>query len=886
MRVKLIVTEKNIAAKKLAEILAVGKPTTDKVYNTPVYKFRRDGEDWISIGLKGHILGVDFPLQLVWDEGAWNAVWADERETPITLPSALSTPPWPKKKPFTADGVDLKTWKIASLPYLVWAPVGKTPAEKELIRSLKSCAKKAEEIVIATDFDREGELIGSDAASLVREVNKKAHISRARFSAITKEEVERAFADLVTVDDCLAQAGESRQDIDLVWGAVLTRYLTMAKYSGFGNVKSAGRVQTPTLALIVEREKEREAFIPEHYWTVKGAFSADKTAADSGFAAGHATDRFKSEAEARRVMDAVSGAESGVVTQAEKKRRKVAPPTPFNTTALQAAAASEGITPARTMRIAESLYMDGLVSYPRVDNTVYPKSLDIKGILKSLGEVAVYRAQVGKILAGSLHATRGAKETTDHPPIHPTAAADPDKMKPEEWKLYNLIARRFLATLSDSAVIEGTKVTIDVAGEPFVAKGDILAVPGFRAIYPYGLKKDEQLPILAEGQAVDFLGAEFAAKQTEPPSRYSQGKLIQEMEKRGLGTKATRHAIIERLIEVKYAVNEPLEPTSLGRAVIDALSQYAPRITTPDMTSELETEMDNIANGRSERAVVVGHSRQLLANVMAELIAKAPEVGEVLKDASADDAKVGVCLKSGHDLLIKSSAKTRSNFVGCSGWPDCDVTYPLPQGKIEAVDELCPTCGTAQVKVIQFRTKPRVICLDPACATNYEPEISIGECTTCAEAGRKGDLTVRRSARSLKRFVRCTNYDECGVSYPLPQRGDITATGERCEACDAPMVVVNTGRGPWRICVDPNCPAKAEAAEKKEAAAAAKAAAVLSGKAAKKKAPAKKAPSKAAAKKAPAKAASKKTPAKAATKKVAAKRVTAKKAVPADESAE
>jgi DNA topoisomerase-1 len=268
---KLIVTEKNIAAKKLAEILAVGKPKTDKVYNTPIYTFRRDGEDWVSIGLKGHILGVDFPQQVVFDGKKWDAVWEDDAiKAPVTIPETLPTPatgfadgaPWKKKKPFTIDGVDLKTWKIASLPYLVWAPIGKMPAERELIRALKNVAKKAESVVIATDFDREGELIGSDAATLVRDVNKKAPITRARFSAITKDEVERAFAELVEVDENLAQAGESRQDIDLVWGAVLTRYLTMAKYSGFGNVKSAGRVQTPTLALIVEREREREAFVP------------------------------------------------------------------------------------------------------------------------------------------------------------------------------------------------------------------------------------------------------------------------------------------------------------------------------------------------------------------------------------------------------------------------------------------------------------------------------------------------------------------------------------------------------------------------------------------------------------------------------------------------
>jgi len=815
---KLVVTEKNIAAKKLAEILATGKPKADKVYNTPIYSFRRDGEDWISVGLKGHILGVDFPLQLVHTGDEWKAVWEEGAATTAEIPGSLATPPWPKKKPFTADGLDLKTWKLASLPYLVWAPIGKTPAEREIIRALKSLAKKADDVVIATDFDREGELIGSDARGLVRDVNKSVPITRARFSAITKDEIERAFAELTEVDDCLAQAGESRQDIDLVWGAVLTRYLTMAKYAGFGNVKSAGRVQTPTLALIVEREREREAFVPETYWQIKGRFATAGSDEGTEFGGGHASNNFDAKEPADKAMAAVAEATSGVVSATEKKRRKVSPPTPFNTTALQAAAASEGLSPARTMRIAETLYMNGLISYPRVDNTVYPKSLDLKGILGALVDVPVYRAFAKDLLAaGTLTATRGAKETTDHPPIHPTAAGDPDKLKPEEWKLYNLVARRFMATLSDAAVIEGTKVSIDVAGEPFVVKGDVLVTPGFRGIYPYGLKKDEQLPVLAEGDTLAFSEPELLEKQTEPPKRYSQGALIQEMEKRGLGTKATRHAIIERLYEVRYAENDPIEPTCLGRAVIDALSEFAPRITTPNMTAELEAEMDDIANGRTTRKEVVGHSRDLLGKVMADLIPKAPEVGLALKDATAEDAKVGICPKSGHDLLVKSSAKTRGQFVGCSGWPDCDVTYPLPQGKIEAVPEACPTCGTPQVKVIQFRQKPRVVCLDPLCETNKEPEVIIGKCTTCAAEGRDGDLRVLRSPRTLKRFVRCTNYDICGVSYPLPQRGEIEPTGETCKACNAPEVIVHTGRGPWRICIDPNCPSKTEDKTKKPA---------------------------------------------------------------------
>lgn len=818
---KLVITEKNIAAKKLAEILATGKPKADKVYNTPVYRFTRDGDEWVAIGLKGHILGVEFPLSLSYHDSRWTAEWEDAPATNAAIPERLPVPPWPKKgRPYTASGIDLKTWKLASLPYLVWAPVGKAPAEKEIIRSLKSLAKKAEDVVIATDFDREGELIGSDARGIVLAANPKLGVTRARYSAITKDEIESAFANLTAVDDCLAQAGESRQDIDLVWGAVLTRYLTMSRFSGYGNVRSAGRVQTPTLAIVVEREREREAFVPETYWQIKGSFAAG----EATFSADHSGNNFSDGDAARRASDAVADAREGRVVSVEKKRRQQAPPTPFNTTELQVAASREGMTPKRAMSVAESLYMNGLISYPRVDNTVYPPSLDLAGILTTLSSVPEYRPHAKAILAAPLHPTRGKKETTDHPPIHPTGAADLDKLKPEERKIYNLVARRFMATMSGPATVEGTRIGIDVAtggAEPerFVAKGDVLVDPGFKAVYPYGQKKDEQLPALEEGSIVEFSGAELLEKQTEPSARYSQGTLIQEMEKRGLGTKATRHAIIDRLYEVRYVEGDDggrnIRPTKLGHGVVDALSQFAPRITSPVMTVELESEMDDIANGRISRDTVVSHSRELLAGVMDDLIAHVDGIGEALKDAVAADAKVGVCPKSGHDLLVKSSPKTRSMFVGCSGWPECDVTYPLPQGKIEAVDEACATCGTPQVRVIQFRQKPMVRCLDPECPTNHEPTVDVGACAACEAAGKEGRLIAQRNPKTLKRFVRCTNHEECQTSYPLPQRGEIEPTGERCAACGAPEVVIRTTRGPWRICVDPNCPSKAEAAEKK-----------------------------------------------------------------------
>lgn len=773
---KLVIAEKNIAAKKLAEILAVGKPSADKVYSTPVYRFRRDGEDWISIGLKGHIMGVDFHE-------------------------------------------DFAKWKLDELDKMVFAPLVEEPAEKGIIRSLENLAKKATDVVIATDYDREGELIGADARNVVLAANPSLPIARVRYSAITRDEIERAFAEIGPLDDDLAGAGAARRDIDLIWGAVLTRYLTMtsnkAAKRAWGDVLSAGRVQTPTLKLIVDREREREAFVSEDYWVVKARFSADDAAQalTPEFGGTHEKDRFSSAEEAKRVMDAVDGVGRAQIVELTTNRRTAKAPAPFNTTSLMAAASAEGFTPARTMRIAESLYMDGLISYPRVDNTVYPASLDIRAILKELNKVAAYHEHVGRLLAkGTLTPTRGAKEATDHPPIHPTGAADPDKLKPDEYRLYNLVARRFLATLSDSAVLESTKAVLEVGKERFIARGDVVISAGYRAVYHYGLKKEEQLPGLVEGESCEFLGATTEAKQTQPPARFSQGRLIQEMEKRGLGTKATRHDIIQTLYDRKYIASDPTEPTFKGRSVIDALVLRAERITNPEMTGELDREMDDIANARATREGVVSHSRKLLSDVMAVLLDSIPEVGEALKVAADEDAKVGLCPKSGHDLLIKYSPKTRSYFVGCSGYPDCDVTYPLPKNaKFAAVEEMCEVCGSPQVRVMQFKRPVRIMCLAPDCPTKKGPELVVGRCAQCG-----GALRVNYSQVG-SRYVRCENFDmkEHPVSYPLPQSGELEATDEVCDPCGAPKVIVHTKKGPWKICIDPECPNRVDKAKGK-----------------------------------------------------------------------
>lgn len=811
---KLVIAEKNIAAQKIAQLLADGKPKTDKVYNTQVYRFTVQGEDWVSMGLAGHILAPDFPDEVLFDKKqGWYSVTEDGEVLPADVPDGLARPPYDtKRKPFLANGINIKGWKVESLPYLTWAPIIKKPAEKEIIRVLKNLAKKADHVIIATDFDREGELIGSDALNCVREVAPDVPTSRARYSALIKGEVTAAFDNLVSLDQDLADAGESRQYIDLIWGAVLTRYLTLARFGGFGNVRSAGRVQTPTLALVVERERERMAFVPEDYWQIRGVGAAQGKP-ETAFKMSHATARFTDKAAAETAFSHVDGATTGVITAVSKRSRKQQPPTPFNTTSLQAAAAAEGISPARTLRIAESLYMAGFISYPRVDNTVYPRTLDIAGIVGGLSSNSpALRPVCQKVLAGPMKPTRGKTETTDHPPIHPTGQGDPETLDGGQKKLYMLIARRFLATLMGPATIENTKLSIDVSGEPFTASGDVLVDAGFREAYPYGLKRDEQLPPLAEGDAIDVSDIKLEAKQTEPPARYSQGRLVQEMEKRGLGTKSTRASIIERLYQVRYLKNDPIEPSQLGMAIVDALHEFAPRITTPEMTSELEDDMTHVAAGADTQEHVVEHSRALLAGMLDTLIAHKDDLGEAIADAVTADAKVGTCPKCGKDLVMKTSAKTRGSFIGCMGWPECDVTYPVPSGvkvsPIEGEGAVCPECGAPRIKCQPFRQKAYEVCVNPKCPTNFEPDLVVGECRACAEAGRHGELVAHKSERSGKRFIRCTNYDECGVSYPLPARGKLEATGEVCEHCGAPVVVVQTARGPWRICVNMDCPGK------------------------------------------------------------------------------
>ena len=819
---KLIITEKNIAAKKIAEILADKKPRAVRVSSTPVYKFTWNGEPAATVGLKGHILETNFPDRLEYSKrGGWRAAW-DGGAVPASVPASLPTPPWDtKRKPFIADGVEIgRSWKVTALPYLVWAPILNEHKEEDIIGALQELTPDAEEVIIATDYDREGELIGADARSVVLAVNPDVPISRARYSAITKGEVTRAFSELSPLDDNLADAGGARRDIDFIWGAVLTRFLTTVKFAGMGKVRSAGRVQTPTLALIVEREDERDAFVPEDYWVLT---AQAVTPAGEPFSATHEVERFKDYGQADEAYQrALAAVQSGAtVVSVEQKERRAQPPMPFNTTALQAAAAAEGLSPARAMRIAESLYMNGYISYPRVDNTVYPPSLELRDLLKELQGVQEYYQYATRLLSQQkLTPTRGKKETTDHPPIHPTAPAKKDDLKPEEWKLYNLVARRFMATLSGPATIRDTEAILDLNGESFRAKGQVVVSPGFREIYPYNQKKDEELPALAADDRLSVAAVELESKQTKPPARYSEASIITAMEKKGLGTKATRHDVVQKLIDRKFVVLEDraLRPTNVGRSVVVALRANAEQITSPAMTADLESAMDEIASGRKDRTEVIDHSRSLLAPAMDALIGAQEHIAEEIARGEKGDVVVcGSCPTCGSDMHIKYPKVGFGQFLGCSAWAadgtGCPTSFPLPaSGKIECLEDQCHECGAPRIRHTAFRKAPVEKCVNPACVLNHEDDIDLGPCPVCAATGQDFHVIAHRSKKTGKRFARCVNYEVCDVSAPLPMEGAITTVDELCPVDGWPQIETTNAKGTWRRCINMDCPSNEKAA--------------------------------------------------------------------------
>ena len=653
----LIIAEKHIAAKRIATILAPKKPKQVRVSGVDTYEYGNEDKT-VVMGLSGHIVTLDFPK-------AYN------------------------------------NWQKVESRELIDADIITTPTHVKIVSALKKLGKQATRVTIATDYDREGELIGVEALNIIKQVNEDIEFVRVRYSAITKKEIEDSFSNPDAIDFNLADAGHSRQVIDLVWGAALTRYLSLAAGRLGKMFLSVGRVQSPTLALLVDREKERDVFIPEPYWEISAVLNAK---GKEEFTVNHKTSKFWDEKETEDIVSRIG--ETALVAKIVRSKKTDKPPTPFNTTEFIGAASSIGFTAANAMRIAESLYTNGFISYPRTDNTVYPSSLDLRAQIEIFSK-GTFKEYANELLKKEeLVPTRGKKETTDHPPIYPASLAKKSELNEQEWKIYEMVVRRFFATFADPAEWETMRVKFDISGEEFKANGARLIYPGWRWYYHYNAPEDRLLPELHEGDELKIKEVNVADKETQPPTRYGQGRLIRIMEEMGLGTKATRHEIISKLYSRAYVHGNPLQPTKTAYAVVEALEKYAPTITKSDMTSKLEEDMDSIAFGNIKEEEVLNESRNMLNSIFSELDDNKENITESLRAGLREDKIIGTCSNCGSNLMVRRS-KRGSRFIGCDGYPDCTFSLPLPKsGQIIVTDKLCEEHGLYHIRIITPGKRP------------------------------------------------------------------------------------------------------------------------------------------------------------------------------------
>ncbi|MFB6080187.1 MAG: DNA topoisomerase I [Haloferacaceae archaeon] len=760
---ELIVTEKENAARRIAEILSGKSAERERIGDVNVYRWggRR------CIGLSGHVVGVDFPPEY--------------------------------------DG-----WRDVEPVELIDAEVTKRPTQEGIVRALRRLARKADRVIIATDYDREGELIGKEAHELVRSVNEEAPIARVRFSSITERAVREAFDAPDDLDFDLAAAGEARQVVDLVWGAALTRFLSLSAGRLGDDFVSVGRVQSPTLKLLVDREREIEAFDPEPYWELFADLGADERFEAQYFYLddeGNEAERVWDEAAATAAHETLAAAASARVVDVDRRTRTDDPPAPFNTTAFIRAAGSLDFSAQRAMSVAEDLYTAGYLTYPRTDNTVYPDDLDPRELVEAFADDRTFGEDAATLLAlDDLDPTAGDEETTDHPPIHPTGELPaPGDLSDDEWEIYELVVRRFFATVADPAEWEHLRVVAEVAADDgalsLKANGKRLLDPGYHEVYPYSDATEHHVPDVEEGADLAVRDVRLEAKETRPPRRYGQSRLIETMEEMGIGTKATRHDVIEKLYDRGYVEGDPPRPTRLARAVVEAGEEFADPIVSEEMTARLEREMAAIARGEKDLEDVTDDSREMLERIFDRLVEARDEVGDHLRESLKADKTLGACPECGSDLLVRQ-ARNGSHFVGCDGYPDCEYTLPLPStGRPLILEETCEEHGLQHVKMLAGRKTFVHGC--PRCEAEAAEETEdqvIGSCPDCG-ASDGGELAIKR-LRTGSRLVGCTRYPDCEYSLPLPRRGEIEVTDETCEEHGLPHLRIVDEDGddePWEL---------------------------------------------------------------------------------------
>ena len=589
---------------------------------------------------------------------------------------------------------------------------------KKYLDVITDISRKCNFFINACDYDLEGTVIGTNILKLIlnQDVNKplsNERVGRMRFSTTTKPDLIKAYQETGAFDFNNFYAGEARHILDWYWGINLSRALMQTLSTiGIRKVLSVGRVQGPTLGILAKRELEIKNFIPKPIWRIfikigdlelenKIGNIFDKKEAEVAF------DKTKNN--------------KAVVEELNVKDELHSPFPPFDLTSLQLEASRVfRIDPSRTLAIAQSLYEKSYISYPRTSSQKLPYTLGLKKIIEEIAKNEAYSENAKKLLENNrTRPQEGAKQDEAHPAIYPTGVI-PKKITPEENKIYDLIVKRFLACFAEYWKGEKTSLLINISDERYSISGEIVKERGWLNFYdPYYKPKEISIPKLEKGSEVKIDECYMKEGKTEPPNRYGKAGLISLLEKKELGTKATRAAIIDTLFDRGYITNSRSEVTGFGMSVYNALNIYASEILNEEMTRKLEEDMEKVAKGELTENKIIEEGQELIKTITLEFNKNGKEIGKALSEGLKESEKLNVlgkCNKCDGELLMRRSRIGKA-FVGCSNWPKCNNTYPLPQySKIIPLNKVCEKCNTPKVKVFS-KGKVFEMCLDTNCET-------------------------------------------------------------------------------------------------------------------------------------------------------------------------
>ena len=483
------------------------------------------------------------------------------------------------------------------------------------LKVIAKLAENAEEFVDACDFDIEGSIIGYCILKYACG-SKEETAKRMKYSTLTKEELQESYAHLLPhLDFALVEAGLTRHEVDWLYGINLSRALTVAAKNSSGQYAtlSTGRVQGPTLKFLEDREKTIKCFVPTPYWSITAKININGTVYEADY-----EKILESKQEATIVIDACKTKEGQIETIAVKEFEQN-PPVPFDLGALQSEAYRIfRYTPMRTSNIAQHLYLDALISYPRTSSQKLPPAIGYETILRKLSKVSAYAKQAAELLSKpALKPNEGEKADPAHPAIYPTGNLPEKPLGTAERNIFDLIVCRFLAVFGEPAVRQSVKVTLGINGNHFQLNGIRTLSEGWLRFYrPYVQLKDVTLPPLTEGQKIVVKGVVLKDNFTKPPPRYNPRSLLLKMEKEEIGTKATRAATIQTLYDRKYLHGtDSLVVSDLGFEVTEVLAKYCPSVVSPELTRKLEENMNEIQQGKETKETVLQKVIEILKPV-------------------------------------------------------------------------------------------------------------------------------------------------------------------------------------------------------------------------------------------------------------------------------